>query len=146
VQHLLQGGSVAAQLQPDFLVAWVRAELEADGNAARLGPLIERALNEGLSEAEGELDACGQIAERHGWLDALERATGELILSEVREVRAGGERLERSGGGAVVAFLQPAAGAVARLSQLAAALQAEPGASVAELPSHLGGSPGCSTR
>jgi hypothetical protein len=137
---------MAAQLEPHFLVDWVRGELEAAGNESRLGPLVERAVAEGLTEEEGELDACGQIAERSGWLDALERATGELVLAEVREVRGASERLERSGGGAVVAFLRATPGAVLRLGQLAAALAAAPGASVAELPSHLGGSPGCSTR
>ena len=137
---------MGAQLEPGFLVNWVRAELEAEGNESRLGPLVERAVNEGLSEEEGELDACGQIAERSGWLDALERATGDLILAEVREVRGAAERLERSGGGASVAFLRAESGAVQRLGLLAGALAGDPAASVAELPSHLGGSPGCSTR
>jgi hypothetical protein len=137
---------MGAQLEPQFLVNWVRAELEAEGNESRLGPLVERAVNEGLTEEEGELDACGQIAERSGWLDALERSTGDLILAEVREVRGAAERLERSGGGASVAFLRATPGAVQRLAQLAGALAADPAASVAELPSHLGGSPGCSTR
>ena len=137
---------MAAQLEPQFLVNWVRAELEAEGHESRLGPLVGRAVSEGLTEEEGELDACGQIAERSGWLDALERATGELILAEVREVRGAAERLERSSGGAAVAFLRASPGAVQRLGQLAAALAGDPQAKVAELPSHLGGSPGCSTR
>lgn len=137
---------MGAQLDPQFLVDWVRAELEAAGHASRLAPLVERAVTEGLTEEEGELDACGQIAERSGWLDALERATGDLILAEVREARGAAERLERSGGGAAVAFLRSTPGAVQRLTQLAAALAGDPAASVAELPSHLGGSPGCSTR
>ena len=137
---------MGAQLEPGFLVNWVRAELEAAGHESRLAPLVERAVNEGLTEEEGELDACGQIAERSGWLDALERATGELILAEVREVRGAAERLERSGGGASVAFLRATPGAAERLGQLAEALAKDPGAAVAELPSHLGGSPGCSTR
>ena len=137
---------MGAQLEPQFLVAWVRAELEAAGNEARLRPLVERAVAEGLSEDEGELDACGQIAERQGWLDALERATGDLILAEVREVRDASERLERCGGGASIAFLRATAGAVKRLEQLGAALAGAPAAGVAELPSHLGGTPGCSTR
>jgi len=136
---------MGAQLEPHFLVNWVRAELEAEGNESRLAPMVERAVAEGLTEEEGELDACGQIAERHGWLDALERASGDLILAEVREVR-GAERLERSSGGAAVAFLRAAPGAVQRLGQLAVALASDPKATVAELPSHLGGSPGCSTR
>ena len=137
---------MGAQLDPQFLVGWVRAELEALGHEARLAPLVERAVAEGLSEDEGELDACGQIAERSGWLDALERATGESILAEVREVRGAAERLERGGGGATVAFLRATAGAVQRLEQLGAALALDPDATVAELPSHLGGTPGCSTR
>jgi hypothetical protein len=137
---------MAAQIDPSFLVAWVRAELGASDEAARLGPLVARAVEEGLSEDEGELDACGQIAERSGWLGGLERATGDLWLAEVREARGAAEKLERGAGGSTVAWLRATAGAVTRLQQLAAALAADPAASVAELSSPLGGSPGCSVR
>ena len=137
---------MAAQLDPQFLVAWVRAELEASGQAGRLDALVKRAVGEGLGEDEGELDASGQIAERSGWLDALERATGELWLVEVREARGDAERLERGAGGSAVAWLRATPGAVGRLRRMAEALAADPKATVAELASGLGGSPGCSVR
>lgn len=135
-----------AQLDPHFLPAWVRAELEAKGELKKLAPLLDRARSEGLDEDEAELDATGQIAERHGWLDGLERATGELWLQEVRAARGPSERLERGALGAVVASLFPTAGATGRLAKLAAALAAVPKANVAELEPLLGGSPGCSVR
>ena len=109
---------MAAQLDPAFLVQWVRAEVE---------------------------DVAGQLAERRGLLDALERAAGDLWLSEVREARGATEKLERSGGAACVAWLRATPGAAARLERLARALAGEPGRAVAELAG-LGGSPGCSTR
>ena len=137
---------MAAQLDPQFLVNWIRSELEATGETARFAVLVKRAVDEGLGEDEGELDASGQIAERNGWLDELERATGELWLAEVREARGGGERLERGAGGAAVAWLRATAGAVGRLRTMGEALAADPKATVAELASHLGGSPGCSVR
>lgn len=135
---------MAAQIDPSFLVAWVRAELEAAGEAAVFASLVQRAQEDELTEEEAELDVAGQLAERRGLLDALETAAGELWLHEVREARGRAERLERSGS-ACVAWLQATPGAAPRLAQLAAALLAEPGKSMVELEG-LGGSPGCSTR
>jgi len=142
-----------AQLEPQFLAVWVRAELAAAGEESWLDSLIGRAMGEGLDSEEAELDAAGQIAERRGWLDALERASGEFVLAEVREARGQSERLERMKSGqasAAVAFLRATPGAIARLEQLARALEQamanDPQASIAELTSPLGGSPGCSTR
>ena len=135
---------MAAQIDPPFLVAWVRAELEAMGEAALFASLVRRAQEDELTEEEAELDVAGQLAERRGLLDALEKAAGELWLHEVREARGRAERLERSGN-ACVAWLQATTGAAQRLAQLSMALQAEPGKSVVELES-LGSSPGCSTR
>jgi len=136
---------MAAHLEPSFLVTWVRAELEAAGEAALFSSLAQRAQADELTEEEAELDVAGQLAERRGLLDALEKAAGELWLHEVREARGQSERLERSSGAACIAWLRATPGAAARLSMLAAALAQEPGKSVAELDG-LGGSPGCSTR
>ena len=133
------------QLEPGFLVAWVRAELDAAGEAAAFDALRQRAETDGLAEEEAELDAAGQIAERRGLLDALETAAGGLWLAEVREARGISEKLERSAGDSCVAWLRATSGAAERLAQLSQALSAEPGKSVAELEG-LGGSPGCSTR
>jgi hypothetical protein len=134
---------MAAQLDPAFLVPWVRAELAQDG--ALIDALCARAQGDGLSEEEAELDVAGQLAERRGLLDALERAAGDLWLSEVREARGATEKLERAGGSACVAWLRATPGAARRLEQLARALSTAPGKAVAELAA-LGGSPGCSTR
>jgi len=134
---------MAAQVDPAFLVQWVRAELGAESSL--FDALCARAQDDGLTEEEAELDVAGQLAERRGLLDALERAAGELWLSEVREMRGGTERLERAGGAACVAWLHATPGAAGRLEQLARTLAGEPGKAVAELPG-LGGSPGCSTR
>jgi hypothetical protein len=136
---------MAAQLDPSFLVTWVRAELEAAGESALFASLVRRAQEDELTEEEAELDVAGQLAERRGLLDGLETAAGELWLSEVREARGQTEKLERSSGAACIAWLRATAGAPRRLGQLAQALAAEPGKSVAELDG-LGGSPGCSTR
>jgi hypothetical protein len=127
------------QVDPAFLVAWVRAEAgpELDG-------LVARAMQDDLTEEEAELDAAGQLAERRGLFDALDKAAGDLWLAEVREARGRAEMLERSGP-SCVAWLRATPGAALRLAQLARALAAEPGKSVAELDG-LGGSPGCSTR
>jgi|GEM_PF-1346089 len=135
-----------AQIDPQFLAVWVRAELESSGEEAMLANLIARAMNEGLDEDEAELDASGQIAERRGWLDALERAPGDLALAELREARGQSERLERSAGNTAIAFLRATPGAIQRLEQLGQALEADPNAKLAELSSPLGGTPGCSTR
>ncbi len=134
---------MAAQIDPQFLVAWVRAELSPE--SALFDALSSRAQADGLSEEEAELDVAGQLAERRGLLAALENAAGDLRLSEVREARGAAEKLERSAGETCVAWLRATPGAAARLGQLAAALLREPGRSVAELRT-LGGSPGCSTR
>jgi hypothetical protein len=134
---------MAAQLDPAFLVAWVRAELA--GDAALFDALCARAQGDGLDEEEAELDVAGQLAERRGLLEALERAAGDFWLSEVREARGASERLERSSSAACVAWLRATPGAAHRLEQLARALAAEPGKAGAELRG-LGGSPGCSTR
>ena len=101
-------------------------------------------MQDDLTEEEAELDAAGQLAERRGLLDALEKAAGNLWLSEVREARGRAEMLEKSGP-SCVAWLRATPGAARRLAQLASALAAEPGKSVAELDG-MGGSPGCSTR
>lgn len=133
-----------AQLDPGFLVTWVRAELAASGEEAIFPALVLRAQEDGLGEEEAELDVAGQLAERRGLLDALETATGELWLAEVHEARNRPERLERAGP-ACVAWLSATPGAAARLGRLAQALLAEPGRGSAELEG-LGGTPGCSTR
>ena len=134
---------MAAQVDPAFLVPWVRAELAGEG--ALFDALCARAQADGLTEEEAELDVAGQLAERRGLLAALESAAGDLWLSEVREARGASERLERSAGPACVAWLRATPGAAARLQRLAAALVEKPGRTTAELP-FLGGSPGCSTR
>ena len=134
---------MGAQIDPAFLVPWVRAEL--GGESPLFDALCARAQDDGLTEEEAELDVAGQLAERRGLLDALERAAGDLWLSEVRETRGQTERLERSGGTACVAWLRAAPGAAARLEQLARALAREPGKAIAEI-SLLGGTPGCANR
>jgi hypothetical protein len=134
-----------AQVEPSFLVTWVRAELAAAGEAALFASLVQRALEDDLTEEEAELDVAGQLGERRGLLDALEKAAGPLWLHEVREARGLSEKMERSSGASCIAWLRATEGAAERLAQLARALQAEPGKSVAELDG-LGGSPGCSTR
>ena len=133
---------MAARIDPAFLVAWVRAELEEE--AGLFDALCARAQQDGLSEEEAELDVAGQLAERRGLLSALETAAGDLWLSEVREARGGAERLQRAGP-ACLAWLRASPGAAARLATLSQALVAEPGKSVAVLHG-LGGTPGCATR
>jgi hypothetical protein len=123
---------MAAHVDPLFLVAWVRAELIEAGEPALLDSLAARAEGDGLDREEAELDA-------------LERAAGDLWLSEVREARGIAEKLERSSGPACVAWLQASSGAAHRLQLLSRALAAEPAKSVAELDG-LGSSPGCSVR
>src|SRR5207253_7424263 len=125
VRPPVQSALMAAQIDPAFLVTWVRAELGRD--SALFDALCTRAQDDGLSEEEAELDVAGQLAERRGLLDALERAAGDLWLSEVREARGATERLERSSGPACVAWLRATAGAAGRLQRLAAALEREPG-------------------
>src|SRR3954463_6379379 len=107
---------MAAQVDRQFLVPWVRAELS--GDSALFDALCARAQGDGLSEEEAELDVAGQLAERRGLLEALGRAAGELWLSEVRESRGATEKLERAGGRACVAWLRATPGAARRLEQL----------------------------
>jgi len=76
-----------AQVEPSFLVTWVRAELTAAGEEALFASLVQRALRDELTEEEAELDVAGQLAGRRGLLDALEKAAGGLWLHEVREAR-----------------------------------------------------------
>jgi hypothetical protein len=135
---------MAAQLDPTFLAAWVRAEMESAGETAVFEALCTRAEGDGLDRDEAELDVAGQLAERRGLLDALEKAAGDLWLAEVREARGAAEKLERAGP-SCVAWLRATPGAADRLQLLSQALSQEPGKTVAEL-SLLGGSPGCSTR
>ena len=106
------------QVDPGFLVAWVRAEVGPE-----LDAWVSRAMQDDLTEEEAELDAAGQLAERRGLLDALEKAAGELWLSEVREARGRAEMLEKSGP-SCVAWLRATPGAARRLAQLASALAA----------------------
>ena len=136
---------MSAQLEPGFLVAWVRSELAQAGEEPVFEQLSRRAQEDGLTEEEAELDVAGQLAERRGLLDALEKAAGELWLAEVREARGAAERLERSAQMSCIAWLRATPGAAQRLAMLAESLAAEPGKTVAELQL-LGGSPGCSTR
>jgi hypothetical protein len=133
-----------ASLDPEFLVSWVRAELEAVGEAASLDAHAARAQQDGLDPDEAELDAAGDLAVRRGLVAALEGAAAPLWLAEVHEARGLSERLERSGP-ACAAWLRATAGAAERLARLAAALSQEPRSAVAELTG-LGGTPGCATR
>jgi len=133
-----------ARIDPAFLVPWVRAELEALGEAAALEAHAARAQEDGLDADEAELDAAEGLAARRGLVAALEGAAGPLWLAEVREARGLSERIERSGP-SCVAWLRATPGAAQRLAQLAGALVDDPGAAVAELAG-LGGTPGCATR
>jgi hypothetical protein len=134
---------MSAHLDPGFLVDWIRSELDAADHSFRFPPLVAKGIDEGLDEAEAELDAAGQIAERTGWLAALEQASGDLWLAAVHRSRGPVERLERSGDSSVVASLRPEAGAAARLRQLSALLERDPALRTAELPPVSGGTPGC---
>src|SRR2546425_73100 len=115
---------MAAQIDPGFLVTWVRAELSVSGDAA-FDALCARAEEDGLDRDEAELDVAGQLAERRGLLDSLEKAAGELWLAEVREARGAAEVLERSGP-SCIAWLRATPGAAERLGMLAQALSLEP--------------------
>src|SRR3954470_1344448 len=99
---------MAAQIEPEFLVAWVRAELSSDGSMFEA--LCARAEQDGLDRDEAELDVAGQLAERRGLLDALEKSAGTLWLVEVREARGLAEKLERSSGPSCVAWLRATPG------------------------------------
>jgi hypothetical protein len=133
-----------ARIDPAFLVPWVRAELDALGEAAALDAHAARAQEDGLDPDEAELDAASDLAARRGLVAALEGAAAPLWLSEVREARGLAERVERSGP-SCVASLRATEGAAHRLAQLVATLVDDPRAAVAELVG-LGGTPGCATR
>jgi len=133
-----------ARLDPAFLVPWVRAELEAVGEAAALDAHAARAQEDGLDPDEAELDAAADLAARRRLIATLESAATPLWLAEVREARGLAERVERNGP-SCVATLRATAGAAHRLAQLVATLLEDPGAAVAEMAG-LGGTPGCATR
>jgi hypothetical protein len=133
-----------AQIDPAFLVPWVRAELEALGEAAALDAHAARAEQDGLDGDEAELDAASDLAARRGLFATLEGAAAPLWLTEVREARGLAERVERTGP-SCVAWLRATPGAAGRLGQLVATLVENPRSAVAELAG-LGGTPGCATR
>jgi hypothetical protein len=133
-----------ARLDPAFLVPWVRAELEALGEAAVLDAHAARAQQDGLDPDEAELDAAADLASRRGLAAALDGAAAPLWLAEVREARGLSERIERNGP-SCVAWLRATPGAPGRLARLVAVLVEDPHAAVAELAG-LGGTPGCATR
>jgi hypothetical protein len=133
-----------AHVDPTFLVAWVRAELDALGEGTVLDAHAARAQQDGLDADEAELDAAADLATRRGLVASLEGAAAPLWLSEVREARGLAERVERSGP-SCVAWLRATAGAAGRLSQLVRTLVDDPRSVVAELAG-LGGTPGCATR
>ena len=133
-----------ARIDPAFLVPWVRAELEALGDAAVLDAHAARAQEDGLDPDEAELDAASDLATRRGLSATLDGAAAPLWLAEVREARGLSERIERSGP-SCVAWLRATPGAAQRLARLVAVLVADPRAAVAEMAG-LGGTPGCATR
>ena len=135
---------MTAPVDPGFLVSWVRAELEALGEASALDAHAARAQEDGLDPDEAELDAASDLAARRGLLATLEGAAAPLWLTEVREARGLAERVERSGP-SCVAWLRATPGAADRLGQLIASLLENPRSAVAELAG-LGGTPGCATR
>ena len=111
---------IPAQIDPSFLVPWVRAELEALGELPSLHAQAAREQEDGLDPDEAELDAAGDLATRRGLLTALETAATPLWLAEVREARGLAERLERTGP-SCIAWLRATAGAAQRLGRLAQA-------------------------
>ena len=133
-----------ARLDPAFLVPWVRAELEALGEASALDAHAARAQQDGLDPDEAELDAAEGLALRRGFSAALDGAAAPLWLAEVREARGLSERIERSGP-SCVAWLRATPGAAQRLARLVAVLVENPRSATAELAG-LGGTPGCATR
>jgi len=102
-----------ALLDPGFLVPWVRAEMEALGEASSFDAHAARAQRDGLDPDEAELDAAGDLAARRGLIAALEGAAAPLWLTEVREARGLSERLERNGP-SCTAWLRATAGAAQR--------------------------------
>jgi len=146
------------RIDPDFLVRWVREELEQTGEAAVLDALAARGTADGLDEDEAELEAAEELADRRGLRVALLDAAVGLDEVQIREARGGIEWIERAlrpegqrdlfgelSPSSCTAFLRGGAGAAERLRTLARLLREEPHASRAELPG-LGGSPGCSLR
>ena len=133
-----------ARLDPAFLVPWVRAELDALGDARALDAHVARGQADGLDPDEAELDAAADLAARRGLVAALEGAAAPLWLEEVREARGLSERVERKGP-SCAAWLRATPGAAHRLAQLVGALVEDPRSAVAELAG-LGGTPGCATR
>src|SRR5205814_10097229 len=113
----VQSALMAAQLDPAFLVQWVRAEVEDEPGLFEA--LCSRAQADGLTEEEAEVDVAGQPAERRGLLDASGRAAGDLWLSEVRAARGATEKLERSASAACLAGLRATPGAADGLGPLA---------------------------
>jgi hypothetical protein len=149
---------MTVRIDPDFLVRWVREELQRTGEASLLDGLAARGAADGLDEDEAELEAAEELADRRGLRVALLDAAVGLDEVQIREARGGAEWIERplrpEGQGdlfgelspsSCTAFLRSAAGAADRLQTLARLLLDEPHASRVELPG-LGGSPGCSLR
>ena len=139
------------RVDPEFLVAWVQAELEAAGESTALESRAALEADE-LGDDEARAEAAAALAEKRGLLRALEEAADGLGPVEVRESRGGSDRLERgepklfAGPPACTAWLRAAPGAALRLRQLAEGLLKTPAAQTAELEGPLGGSPGCSVR
>jgi len=149
---------MTVRIDPDFLVRWVREELEESGEAFVLDGLAARGISDGLDEDEAELEAAEELADRRGFRVALLDAAMGLDEVQIREARGGIEWIERAlrpegqrdlfgelSPSSCTAFLRSGAGAAERLRTLARLLREEPHASRAELPG-LGGSPGCSLR
>ena len=148
---------MSVRVDPEFLAAWVEAELEAAGDpgalAARAALDVQLAAEAGdeLDEDDARSEAAAALAERRGLLASLEDAAAGLGSLEVRESR-GAERLERgparlfAGPPPCTAWLRPAPGAARRLALLAERLRSDPAVATAELEPTLGGSPGCSVR
>jgi hypothetical protein len=146
------------QVDPLFLVPWVRAELEARGEAHELAALSARAAADGLDADDAEFDAASELFERRGLRAAMDLAAGELGEVIVRESRGASEWVERPsrapgqhdlfgelGPAACTAFLRPAAGAASRLAHLAQRLAEDPEAQRVE-NALLGGTSGCAAR
>lgn len=64
----------AIDVEPEFLVAWVRAELESSGEASALSARAAQAAADGLGDEDAELEAAQVIAHGRGFLRALEDA------------------------------------------------------------------------
>jgi hypothetical protein len=145
-------------VDPEFLVAWVQAELEAAGEPSALEARAQLDMDAAF-EAGDELDeddarsaAAAALAERRGLTAALREAAVGVGPVAVREARGAAERLERhppklfGGPPPCTAWLRAAPGAAARLAMMAERLRGDSGAMVAEIEGPLGGSPGCSVR